>query len=134
MRKWIPLVLWLRSLAGAGIVVWSLRERPQYCWVMVRTQRGSDPAFSAGIHPFVDVEFPPGTPGDPPLKRRYPLDGSAWQHRRELLQSIGGLVRCAPETVLLDCRDWVVLGTRPIPGGISLCSAQLQPFVTGAWS
>jgi RNA polymerase sigma factor (sigma-70 family) len=30
--------------------------------------------FPKGTHPFVDVEFPPKKSGDPPLKKRYPLD------------------------------------------------------------
>jgi hypothetical protein len=33
--------------------------------------------FPKGIHPFVDVEFPAKKPGDPPLKKRYPLDQHA---------------------------------------------------------
>jgi RNA polymerase sigma factor (sigma-70 family) len=30
--------------------------------------------FPRGIHPMVDVEFPAKKPGDPPIKKRYPLD------------------------------------------------------------
>ena len=46
------------------------------CWVVVRTMEGKDhPTFPEGVHPFVDVEFPPRNNDDPPLKRRYPLDG-----------------------------------------------------------
>jgi len=30
--------------------------------------------FPKGVHPFVDVEFPAKKPGEPPLKKRYPLD------------------------------------------------------------
>jgi hypothetical protein len=45
------------------------------CWVVVRTDDGKNqPAFPKGVHPFVDVEFPPKGQGAPPVKRRYPLD------------------------------------------------------------
>jgi hypothetical protein len=30
--------------------------------------------FPKGVHPFVDVEFPAKSPGDPVVKKRYPLD------------------------------------------------------------
>jgi hypothetical protein len=30
--------------------------------------------FADGVRPFADIEFPPRTPGDPPIKRRYTLD------------------------------------------------------------
>jgi hypothetical protein len=30
--------------------------------------------FPRDVHPFVDVEFPVKKPGDPPIKKRYPLD------------------------------------------------------------
>lgn len=30
--------------------------------------------FPKGIHPFVDIEFPPKQPGGQPIKKRYPLD------------------------------------------------------------
>lgn len=32
------------------------------------------PAFPKGVHPVADIEFPPKAPGEPPLKKRYPLD------------------------------------------------------------
>jgi hypothetical protein len=48
------------------------------CWVVVRSHEGAGEkmksAFPAGTHPFVDVEFPAKKPGDPPVKRRYPLN------------------------------------------------------------
>jgi hypothetical protein len=44
------------------------------CWVVVRTHNGNTAAFRDGVFPIVDVEFPSRVPGDPPVKRRYPLD------------------------------------------------------------
>lgn len=44
------------------------------CWVVVRTQQKDDPAFRKGVHPVVDVEFPPKNPEAASIKRRYPLD------------------------------------------------------------
>jgi hypothetical protein len=44
------------------------------CWVVVRSHTGERSAFPAGICPVVDIEFPPKTPGDPPVKRQYQLD------------------------------------------------------------
>jgi hypothetical protein len=44
------------------------------CWVVVRTHNGESSAFPDGVFPVVDVEFPSKGPGDPPVKRRYPLD------------------------------------------------------------
>ncbi len=45
------------------------------CWVVVRTQgKDSQPTFPKGVHPVVDVEFPPKSPGTAPIRRRYPLD------------------------------------------------------------
>ena len=44
------------------------------CWVVVNTHNGESSAFPEGVFPVVDVEFPPKSPGDPPVKRRYPLD------------------------------------------------------------
>jgi hypothetical protein len=46
------------------------------CWVVVCTEddQRTQPAFPEGVHPFVDVEFPPRQAGGPPVKRRYPLD------------------------------------------------------------
>jgi hypothetical protein len=35
--------------------------------------RRENSPYPAGVHPFVDVEFPAKKAGDPPLKRRYPL-------------------------------------------------------------
>jgi RNA polymerase sigma factor (sigma-70 family) len=46
-------------------------------WVCVCSSDDRDrqqSPFPAGIHPFVDVEFPAMKPGDPPVKKRYPLD------------------------------------------------------------
>ena len=45
------------------------------CWVVVSSQ-GDDNGrtFPEGTHPVVDVEFPSGNEGDPPIRRRYPLD------------------------------------------------------------
>jgi hypothetical protein len=45
------------------------------CWVVVSTHTNDgQPKYPKGMYPFVDVEFPPARPGDPPLKMRYPLD------------------------------------------------------------
>jgi hypothetical protein len=44
------------------------------CWVVVRTHNGESSAFPDGVFPVVDVEFASQRPGDPPVKRRYPLD------------------------------------------------------------
>jgi hypothetical protein len=45
------------------------------CWVVVRTHDEKNrPAFPKGVHPFVDVEFPPKKEADPSIHRRYPLE------------------------------------------------------------
>ena len=45
------------------------------CWVVVRTHdNNSQPDFPKGVHPFIDVEFPPRQAGSATLKRRYALD------------------------------------------------------------
>jgi hypothetical protein len=45
------------------------------CWVAVRTDdRQGNVDFAPGVHPYVEVEFPPRHAGDPPLQRRYALD------------------------------------------------------------
>jgi hypothetical protein len=48
------------------------------CWVVVRTHADAaiSPVggFGEGVHPFVDVEFPPRKNGDPPIRKRYALD------------------------------------------------------------
>lgn len=47
------------------------------CWVVVRSAERYRPGvatFPAGVHPFVDVEYPPNRPGGLPVRRRYPLD------------------------------------------------------------
>lgn len=54
-------------------------DRKKGCWVVVRSgvdagQSGKFPDFPKGIHPIVEVEFPPKRPGDEPVKRRYELD------------------------------------------------------------
>ena len=54
-------------------------DRKKGCWVLVRSgvdagTSGKFPDFPKGIHPVVDVEFPPGKPGAEPVKRRYELD------------------------------------------------------------
>ena len=36
---------------------------------------GKTSAFPRGVHPVVDIQFPPLREGDPPLRRRYVLDG-----------------------------------------------------------
>jgi hypothetical protein len=47
-----------------------------HCWVMVQSHQGVDEyAFAKGVCPEVDVEFPPKTPGDPPIERTYKLEG-----------------------------------------------------------
>lgn len=54
-------------------------DRKKGCWVLVRSgvdagQSGKFPDFPKGIHPVVDIEFPPKKPGDEPVKRRYELN------------------------------------------------------------
>jgi hypothetical protein len=45
------------------------------CWVVVSSQdENGDKFFPEGVHPVVDVEFPPAHEGDPPIRQRYPLD------------------------------------------------------------
>ncbi|HLJ95205.1 MAG TPA: hypothetical protein VKU02_18655 [Gemmataceae bacterium] len=50
------------------------------CWVVVRSEsmftrpEERHSTFPEGIHPVVDIEFPPKNPGDLPIKRRYALD------------------------------------------------------------
>lgn len=44
------------------------------CWVVVRSHAGEKSAFGPGVHPVVDVEFPPKLPGGPAVKKRYALD------------------------------------------------------------
>jgi hypothetical protein len=43
-------------------------------WVVVKTQDGNRCLFADGVRPVADIEFPPRTPGDPPIRRRYTLD------------------------------------------------------------
>jgi hypothetical protein len=43
------------------------------CWVVVCSEHRNAPAFSKGVCPVVDIEFPAKVPGKP-LKRRYQLD------------------------------------------------------------
>jgi hypothetical protein len=93
---------WLAQLAGPGlgadtsIVPKSLkRSDPTTLWVRAVTEgensivgtlatldpneKQDDPTRRpAGVHPFADVVFPAKKPGDPDLKRRYPLD-QVWQ-------------------------------------------------------
>ena len=45
------------------------------CWVVVQSHNGKEYAFQKGIVPQVEIEFPGEKPGDPVLKKRYPLDG-----------------------------------------------------------
>jgi hypothetical protein len=44
------------------------------CWVVVRSHVGEKSAFPAGVHPVVEIEFPPKTAGEKPVKKRYTLD------------------------------------------------------------
>jgi hypothetical protein len=44
------------------------------CWVVVRSHNGKQSAFPEGVHPVVDVQFPPKAAGGPAVKRRYALD------------------------------------------------------------
>jgi hypothetical protein len=44
------------------------------CWVVVRSHNGEKSAFSEGVFPVVDVQFPPKAPGGAPVERRYVLD------------------------------------------------------------
>jgi hypothetical protein len=51
--------------------------RPGESWVVLCSpddQERNEAPFPQGIHPFVDVEFPPKKSGDPPIRKRYPLD------------------------------------------------------------
>lgn len=43
-------------------------------WTVMRTHVLDTSAFAEGVTPFAEVEFPPKSPGGPPVKRRYPLD------------------------------------------------------------
>lgn len=45
------------------------------CWVVARSHNGDKSAFPKGVHPVVDIEFPPKKPGEASVKRRYALDG-----------------------------------------------------------
>jgi hypothetical protein len=46
------------------------------CWVAVCSHLGLDEAtFPDGVRPVADIEFPPKTPGGPPVRQRYVLDG-----------------------------------------------------------
>ena len=50
-------------------------DRKKGCWVLVRSGVNNKyPDFPKGIHPVVEVEFPPKRPGDEPVKRRYELN------------------------------------------------------------
>ncbi len=49
-------------------------DRKKGCWVVVRSGVGKFPDFPKGIHPVVEVEFPPKRQGDAPVKRRYELN------------------------------------------------------------
>jgi hypothetical protein len=48
------------------------------CWVVTRTHSYSGKkeiaVFPPGVHPVVEIEFPPKRPGAAPVKRRYELD------------------------------------------------------------
>ncbi len=41
---------------------------------ITQEERREKAPFPKGVHPFVDVEFPAKKPGDPAIKKRYPLD------------------------------------------------------------
>jgi hypothetical protein len=54
------------------------------CWVgtfheessaLVRSHFGEESSFPSGVHPVVDIEFPPNRPGAAPVRKQYPLDG-----------------------------------------------------------
>lgn len=46
------------------------------CWTVIRVHDHENHwLLPEGVFPAVDVEFPAKTPGDPPIKRRYPLEG-----------------------------------------------------------
>lgn len=46
------------------------------CWTVIRVHDHEDHwLLPEGAFPVVDVEFPAKTPGDPPIKRRFPLEG-----------------------------------------------------------
>jgi hypothetical protein len=57
----------LRSMIGT-------MDAERGCWVVVKTMEGKDCLFPEVIRPVVDIEFPPKSPGDPPVTRRYSLD------------------------------------------------------------
>jgi len=54
----------------AGIVTDDGHGARAGVWV----QEDGRPVFPKGVHPVVDVEYPPKEPGGPPVKRRYALD------------------------------------------------------------
>lgn len=46
------------------------------CWTVIRVHDHEDRwLLPEGTFPAVDIEFPAKIPGDPPIKRRYPLEG-----------------------------------------------------------
>lgn len=57
----------LRALVGT-------LDAEQGCWVVVRSENSGTPTFTNGVHPVVDITFPPGNPGGPPVTRPYTLD------------------------------------------------------------
>ena len=44
------------------------------CWTVVKTHNGNASAFPENVFPYVEIEFPPMTVGEPPLKRRFALN------------------------------------------------------------
>jgi hypothetical protein len=41
----------------------------------VRPNVGKRSAFPPGVHPIVEIQFPPHKPGSPAVRKRYSLDG-----------------------------------------------------------
>jgi hypothetical protein len=44
------------------------------CWVVVRSHNKDRSAFPKGVHPVVEIEFPPADPHGKPVPRKYDLD------------------------------------------------------------
>ncbi len=44
------------------------------CWTVVRTHQGEKSTFPDGVFPYVEIEFPPKSPGSPLPKERFALD------------------------------------------------------------
>jgi hypothetical protein len=59
---------------AAGPIMHNWKRAEQRCWVVIRSHEGEKSAFTPGVHPVVDIEFPSKTPGEPPIRKRYAFD------------------------------------------------------------